>query len=191
MSPDESGIFIRRTEQMVEIRVIGRGAFQNSRPLRRCAAEMIQRGHRQFMLDLDQCAGMDSTFLGVLTGIGLALRQQKPPGLVQIINANRHNRDLLQSLWLDRLFRITATAAVRSDFNPAGGEFQKLPDSDLRESPQLFSHEEARELVLTAHTDLIQADSRNAPKFAEVTHQLRKEEQPPGGNPGQSDGRIN
>ena len=186
MSPDESGIFIRRTEQTVEIRVIGRGAFQNSRPLRRCAAEMIQRGHRQFMLDLGQCAGMDSTFLGVLTGIGLALRQQNPPGLLHVINANCHNRDLLQSLWLDRLFSVAPDTAERSDFKAAGGEFQKLPDSDLRGGSQLFSPVEARELVLTAHTDLIQADSRNAPKFAEVTNQLRKEAQlhpPPQADP--------
>jgi len=177
MIQTESGIFVRRTEHSVEIRVIGRGVFQNSRPLRRFAAEMIQRGYRQFVLDLDQCAGMDSTFLGVLTGIGLALRQQNPPGSVQVINANRHNRDLLQSLWLDRLFHVAATTAERSDFKPASGEFQKLPDSDLRGGPQLFSREEACELVLTAHTDLIQADSRNAPKFAEVTNQLRKEAQ--------------
>lgn len=177
MIQTESGIFVRHTEPSVEIRVIGRGAFQNSRPLQRFAAEMIQRGHRQFVLDLEQCAGMDSTFLGVLSGIGLALRHQKPPGLVQIINANHHNRDLLQSLWLDRLFRVVPATADQSDCKAPGEEFQKLSDSDLREGPQLFSHEEARELVLSAHTDLIQADSRNAPKFAEVTNQLRKEAQ--------------
>jgi len=178
MIQTESGIFVRRTEHSVEIRVVGRGAFQNSRPLQRFAADMIQRGHRQFMLDLEQCAGMDSTFLGVLTGIGLALRQQHPPGIVHVIHVNRHNRDLLQSLWLDRLFHVAATNAERSDCKPVDGEFQKLPDSSLREGPQLLSREEARELVLTAHTDLIQADSRNAPKFAEVTNQLRKEAQP-------------
>ena len=178
MIQSETGIFTRHTADTVYIRVNGRGAFPNSHPLRRYAANMIQRGKCQIVLDLEQCAGMDSTFLGVLTGIGLSLRQQNPPGAVHVINANRHSCDLLKSLWLDRLFRVYPEGVERPDFGePAGGELQKLTDSDLSAGLHWLPHEETRELVLTAHQDLIRADSRNAPKFAEVTNQLGKEAQ--------------
>ena len=43
MSQGASGIFVRHTAQAVSIRVIGRGSFQNSRPLRLFAADMIER----------------------------------------------------------------------------------------------------------------------------------------------------
>ena len=179
MIPNESGIFILHTGQAVYVRVIGRGSFQNSRPLRSFATDMIGRGHRQFVLDLEQCTGMDSTFLGVLTGIGLSLRRQNPPGIVHVIHAGAHIRSLLQSLGLDRLFSVQTNAAGLPGFAmPAGGELQKLPDSDLSGGAKPLPREATRELMLTAHADLIRADSRNAPKFAEVTELLRNEAQP-------------
>lgn len=85
MIQGETGIVILCTEQSVYVRVKGRGEFQNSRSLRGFAADMIQRGSRQFVFDLEQCGGLDSTFLGVLTGIGLALRQQNPPGTSMLL----------------------------------------------------------------------------------------------------------
>ena len=42
MNPSESGIFVLRTEPAVYVRVIGRGSFQNSRPLRCFAAGLIE-----------------------------------------------------------------------------------------------------------------------------------------------------
>jgi anti-sigma B factor antagonist len=180
VTDSEPGILVHCTEQAVYIRVHGRGTFQNGQPLRRFAAEMIMRGHRQFVLDLEPCAGMDSTFLGVLTGIGLSLRQPQPPGTVHIIHASPHSRDLLKSLWLDRLFSVIDTGAALPGFvPPAGGELRKLPDSDPRGGAKPMPREETRELLLTAHDDLVRADNRNAPKFAAVTRLLREEAPPP------------
>ena len=178
MFQDESGIFVFSTEHSVYIRVNGRGAFQNSRPLRLFAAGLIERDHRQFVLDLGQCTGMDSTFLGVLTGIGLSLRQQYPPGTAYVINASPHIRDLFKLLWLDRLFSVKGNADELPGFViPTRSELQKLQDSDLGCVAKPLPREQIRELVLTAHDDLIRADSRNAPKFADVTKLLREDVQ--------------
>jgi anti-anti-sigma regulatory factor len=171
----ETGILVHNAEQTVYIRVNGRGSFQNSRPLRSFAADLILRGSRQFVIDLEQCLGMDSTFLGVLTGIGLSLRQQNPPGTLHIIKASPHNCNLLKSLWLDRLFRVQANAVDLPDIvPPAAAAYVKLPDSDLSGGTKMLPREETREVMLTAHDDLIRADSRNAPKFAVVTKLLRE-----------------
>jgi len=176
----ESGIFTFCAGQSVYIRVIGRGSFQNSRPLERFTANMIESGCRQFVLDLEQCAGMDSTFMGVLTGVGIFLRQQVPPGIVHVIRAGSHNREVLKSLWLDRLFRVTADGEEQAGLAPpTGADFLKLPDSDLSCGARPFPREEIREVMLTAHDDLIRADCRNAPKFSDVTRQLREDSPPP------------
>jgi len=181
MMPGESGIFVLRTGQSVYIRVIGRGSFQNSPPLRTFAADMVKRGSRQFVLELAQCAGMDSTFLGVLTGIALSLRQQVPPGTVHVVNASPRNCEVLKALWLDRLFSVkTDTSELDGLVVPAIADLQKLPDSELGGGTKPWTREEAREVVLTAHDDLIRADNRNAPKFADVTELLRAEAAPPG-----------
>jgi hypothetical protein len=116
---------------------------------------------------------MDSTFLGVLTGIGLSLRQQEPSGTVHVIRASPHNRDLLKSLWLDQLFHVVACdAELPGLVPPADAAFQALPDSDPSGGGKPLSREETRDVMWTAHDDLIRADSRNAPKFADVTRLL-------------------
>ena len=66
-----TGISVGQGNGDVHVHVAGRGTFQNGQPLRRYAVEMIGQGARQFVVDLGQCEGMDSTFLGVLAGIGL------------------------------------------------------------------------------------------------------------------------
>jgi anti-anti-sigma regulatory factor len=176
MGEGESGIFVHHIGQSVYIRVNGRGSFQNSQPLRSFTGEMCECGCRQFILDLQQCAGMDSTFLGVLTGIGLSLRERNPPGTVHVINATPHSRDLLKSLWLDRLFSVKPSAAELPGFKPpADTDLQPLPGSDPSAGPKLLQREGTRELMQTAHDNLIRADRRNELKFAEVIKQLRNE----------------
>ncbi len=71
MSEAAKGISVNCAGQNVHVRVVGRGTFQNGQPLRRYAQDMLTQGCDQFFVDLNQCQGMDSTFLGVLAGIGL------------------------------------------------------------------------------------------------------------------------
>jgi anti-anti-sigma factor len=102
------GISVSCTEREVVVAIVGRGTFQNSQSLRNFSAEMIEAGHHDFIIDLNQCAGMDSTFLGVLAGIGLRLQQNSKSGKIHIINANARNAELLQTLGLDHLFHVAA-----------------------------------------------------------------------------------
>ena len=85
------GISVGLIRDEVHIRVVGRGTFQNGQPLRRYALEMMERGLRQFIVDLGECDGMDSTFLGVLAGIGLRLNQNGRDGKIRVANVGARN----------------------------------------------------------------------------------------------------
>jgi len=164
------GICVSAQNNEVHVRVIGRGTFQNGQPLRRYASEMIERGKGEFVVDLSRCQGMDSTFLGVLAGIGLRLAQTPKPGKVHIIHINARNMELLQTLGLDRLF----TLAGKEPLLPRDEDFQKLPDSDIAELAKPLSKHDTADLMLEAHDSLIRADQRNLAKFKDLTQFLRE-----------------
>lgn len=167
------GISVGSTADEVFVRVIGRGTFQNSQPLRLYATEMIGRGYRQFTVDVGECSTMDSTFLGVLAGIGLRLSQQPGTGAVNIVNAETRHRELLVTLGLDRLFVIQLRNGSVAPV-AAGVQWHMLPESDVNTVGTPASKEDTARLMLDAHRDLIRADERNLPKFDELTNQLTR-----------------
>jgi anti-anti-sigma factor len=180
------GISVNTTGTEVHVRIVGRGTFQNGQPLRRYAMEMLARGCDQFFVDLNQCQGMDSTFLGVLAGIGLRLTQGSHDGKVHVINVSARNIELLQTLGLDRLFDVNLVGRDRTQHAfPDEISFQMLPDSDLADPTKSLSKRDTANFMLESHTNLIKADPRNAPKFQDLTKFLRDKigDQPASQNP--------
>lgn len=168
------GICVGAVGSEVYVRIVGRGTFQNGQPLRRYALEMMERGSGDFFVDLARCQGMDSTFLGVLAGMGLQLSQRGAKGKVHIINASSRNMELLQTLGLDRLLEVGNPANLHpKNPPPAEADFQKLPDSDLNDVARPLSKHDTADLMLEAHDNLIRADQRNLAKFKDLTQFLR------------------
>jgi len=168
------GISVNNTGAEVHIRIVGRGTFQNGQPLRRYAMEMLGRGCDQFFVDLNQCQGMDSTFLGVLAGIGLRLSQSGRAGKVHVLNVSTRNVELLQTLGLDRLFDVNLVGRDHTHHVfPEEAGFQMLPDSDLVETAKSLNKRDTANFMLESHNNLIKADPRNAPKFQDLTKFLR------------------
>lgn len=175
MTEPAKGIAVGECGTEVFVRVSGRGTFQNGQPLRRYAQEMIDHGRGRFVIDLGECLGMDSTFLGVLAGIGLRLSQSGKAGTVQIVNAGPRNLELLQTLGLDRLFQIAHGPGEHMKTWLAGaGSLQQLPDTDLGEHARSLSKHDTADLMLEAHDNLIHADQRNLTKFKDLTQFLRE-----------------
>ena len=174
MAGVENGISVGRSNGEVRVHVAGRGTFRNGQPLRRYALEMIGNGVRQFVVDLGQCEGMDSTFLGVLAGIGLQLREPATHGQLRLANVSPRNLELLQTVGLDRLFDLTPV----SEPEPVGLQMQRLPDSELAQLPKVAAKNETADLMLEAHTNLIRADNRNLAKFKDVTAVLSARTEP-------------
>ncbi len=175
MTETLKGISVGLADNEVYVRVVGRGTFQNGQPLRRYALDMMERGVERFVIDLGGCDGMDSTFLGVLAGIGLRLTQNGKRGQVRVANLSERNAELLQTLGLDRLFLMITGEA------PAGINLQRLPDSDITHLNKALSKTDTADLMLEAHESLIRADQRNLSKFKDLTSFLREKVDKGGG----------
>jgi hypothetical protein len=125
---------------------------------------MLDRGHREFRVDLRNCPVMDSTFMGTLAGIALWLRELGE-GSLHVINLNERNRDLLCNLGLDQLFVLEAETA-------AGGA--AVADQPL-ESGSGINHARQAQTMLEAHEALVEADAGNLTKFKDVLEYLKQD----------------
>ena len=73
MSTPTAKLLVMVGEQFACIKIVGRANFNSSIDFRLLVNELLQKGYRYFVLDLAECVLMDSTFLGVLAGLGLKL----------------------------------------------------------------------------------------------------------------------
>ena len=182
-SEKSSGVFVACTEEDVFVRVIGRGTYQNAEPVRQFGKEWLEKACQCFHVDLAQCTGMDSTFLGVLAGLGLKLRARGQNGGLHLFNTGSHNLQSCQSLGLDQLARLESGPPDAGACPlPPESAFRKLPDSDLTALNKPRDKEGTTRLMLEAHEDLCRADERNEEKFRDVKQFLREEAARKAGN---------
>ena len=151
-------------EQFACIRVIGRANFTSSVDFKSLVDELQQKGCRCFVLDLSECALMDSTFLGVLAGLGLKLsggngghgRQG-----VELVNPSPRITELLETLGVLHLFKITQGTVT----GPA-------PAEAVERVPAAASRAEVTRTCLEAHETLIALSPANAARFKDVAQFL-------------------
>lgn len=143
----------------VRIRVEGRGTFQNSPALREYSRRMIEEGRRRFVVDLQDCTGMDSTFMGTLAGISMRL-QDAGGGDLWVINRGQRNGDLLAGLGLDALF---SSKPLPEGLNGSKAEPVHYPADKAA----------TREAMDEAHKVCVTVNPANAEKFKDVIELLR------------------
>jgi anti-anti-sigma factor len=170
-SPSESSLLVGRIGDALWVRVESRGSFKNSPDLKAVAESAIRRGIKQIVVDLAECPIMDSTFMGTLTSLHLAL--EKMPGgggRLMVLNANERNLDLLQSLGLDHVFHVDKDGTDLP-------ELRRLVDEEIlaRAKFQPLDKTEHAALVLEAHEALAGANPANRDRFRDVVSFLRSE----------------
>jgi len=174
-----SKILVARSVDLGFIKVVGRGSFQNSGCLKAFYQQLVKEGVSRFVVDLEGCTYLDSTFLGILLGLGLKLKEAGP-GRLHILNANPRNLELLKNLGLDRLINIDALpvngfGGMRG-INGSGPSLNGLKEEQFKEIPcPLPSRSEAAPTILEAHENLMEFDPRNVPKFKDVVEFLRED----------------
>ena len=152
------------SERFACIRIIGRATFASSVDFKALADELRQKGCNCFVLDLSECVLMDSTFLGVLAGLGLKLTTGNGEPVrhgVELVNPSPRITDLLETLGVIHLFKIT-----QGDFNlPAGTQ-------SVEQAPAEASKSEVSRTCLEAHETLMALSPANAARFKDVAQFL-------------------
>lgn len=167
----EDALLVATCVSCAVIQVRGRGSFKSGPALKKFCLDVLEKGSPQIVLDMSMCTGMDSTFMGVLAGIALRMREKNGGGIVMINLTERHS-ELLQTLGLDRLLK-TGTGALSSD---AAGQVARLTEaSSSRLQTGGSDRRTAFETMLTAHEDLVRVYPENQAEFQDVLTYLRKE----------------
>jgi anti-sigma B factor antagonist len=192
-----SKILVARNADLGFIKVVGRGSFQNSSCLKAFYQQLLKEGIRRFYVDLDACTYLDSTFLGILLGLGLKLREATN-GVLHILNASPRNLELLKNLGLDRLINIDGNSGSSNGSKGSGSSsngpvtngkgnggngsgdrvaaVKGLSEDQLQEiACPVPSRAEAAPTILEAHETLMMFDPRNVPKFKDVVEFLRED----------------
>ena len=148
----------------VIVQINGKANYLNCNSFRIFIEKTVNEGHGHIVLDFKNCTGMDSTFLGILTGTALELRKQSPGGILILCNLSERNHDLVYNLGLQNLLTIdedlmgVIDAAKKEQFS----ELKNVEVSDAKE-------------VLKAHENLVKADEENAAKFQDVIAFLKNQ----------------
>ena len=145
------------------VRVFGRGSFQVSPALKKFAVGAIERRCRRVILDMRECLGMDSTFLGVLAGLALQLRKRE--GELVLVNADSKNCALVETLGLSRLIRQVSDSALVGPAAPR----------DLTALDTAADKRTTAETMLAAHETIVAEAPQNALQFKDVLMYLQEE----------------
>ena len=154
------------------LRVTGKGSHEICPGLKCFATERIEEGARHFVVDLETCPAMDSTFMGTLTGIEVRLLEF-PGGRLQVVNANERNRLLLGNLGLDNIFEVELDGTVwQEEKEIVNASLTAAVTGGVGERPAGAAH---RECLIEAHESLCEAHEANRLKFQDVLDCLKRE----------------
>lgn len=163
------------------MRISGRGSFKVAPAFKRFAAAATERGCRIFSIDMRNCSGMDSTFMGVLAGVAMRLRKSAGGGEVRLLDVDAKNAGLLETLGLTRVLQLTPKSQGENGRDP----FETAPELESLDTRPVNRAEAAR-TVLAAHENLVEAAPENRPRFQDVLtylkENIRREASSDGGN---------
>jgi anti-sigma B factor antagonist len=149
-------------------RVQGRGSYKVSASVKDFGNAMLKSGVSTLVIDLRDCVGLDSTFMGVLAGQAVRFRKEIQ-GRVVLTNVSSKIQRLVSTLGLNRLVDIHVVGetpgGVSMDGKPG---FSELP-------VQAQTPLESAETMLEAHRDLVEALPENQVRFQDVLDYLRED----------------
>ena len=177
MDPVSTKLLVFVGQRFACVKIAGRANFNSSLDFRTLITELQARGFSCFIIDLSECLLMDSTFLGVLAGFGLKLRQNgglassaTQPGeaggeaRVTLLNPNDRITELLENLGVLQLFRITHGALTAPETLQT-----------CASEPVQASREEMTRACLEAHETLMAINPENVPRFKDVAKFLAED----------------
>lgn len=154
-------------EDCAVVRVVGRGNFLNSVPLKRFADHLNARNEpKVFILDLQECETLDSTFMGVIASVSITQTRGDRHKLV-VANASDHIRRLLKTLGLTHLLDLRDGSSQKAALERASSHLRPADDREVTRTEQILH-------TLDAHKTLVKIDEENELRFQSVIHYLEQ-----------------
>ena len=165
MKVSAANLSVAASEKVAWIRISGRASFNNSVDFRTVVTSLWDRGCTHFVLDLSECLLMDSTFLGVLAGLGLKYPHNgSTKHVFELLNPNARISDLLENLGVSQLFDVVQGP-------PSGTPAMQ----DVTGTPGQRDDTEVTRTCLEAHRTLMQINPGHIPKFKDVAEFLQED----------------
>jgi len=172
MSTPSAKLLVFVSGQLASVKIVGRANFTSSIDFKTVLNELFDKGYTCFIIDLEECILMDSTFLGVLAGFGLRLsamrngEEQNSRG-IELVNPNVRISELLENLGVIHLFKVvTGPLALPAEVQA------HAPTVAAASEP---TRDEVSRNCLEAHKTLMEIAPSNIPKFKEVAQFLAED----------------
>jgi len=163
-------LWVALAADVAYIRLRDRGSFKISKAMKQFGATAVDRGVNSIVVDLMECVGMDSTFMGVLAGLAFRLRK-KNGGAVYLVNLTPRTRGLLATLGLDQLVEPCMVGATPERFVHMLNQKHQMDPLQNEEA----SRKETAAMMLEAHEQLVELSAENLPRFKDVLTFLRED----------------
>lgn len=162
--PPKDRVLVAVDDNTALAKITGRGSFKVSAPVKDFCATLPAAGVNRLIIDLEDCIGMDSTFMGVIAGVCNRFRKEVD-GRVVMTHVSDKIKRLMSTLGLDRLVELSDDPEVAA--LPAA-RMDELVSKD--QTPL-----ESAETMLEAHENLVEAHQENLPRFQDVLDYLRED----------------
>jgi anti-sigma B factor antagonist len=167
MSSSGANLSVWVGDHLVCVRISGRASFNCSVDFRTLVTSLWQKGYNRFVLDLTNCQLMDSTFLGVLAGLGMRFNREPNgcgPATIELFNTSPRIAEMLDNLGVSHLFKTLSAPPLE----PAHLTRLEQPETQ-------GDRKEISRTCLEAHKLLMDLNPANAAKFKDVTRFLEED----------------
>ena len=145
------------------MQIIGRGTYQLADGFRKWNEQLLaSQDIKTVMIDFSHCASVDSTFMGLM--VTLALKSRGRMALL-VVNASEEHHKLLDGIGVMRIWKYVD--------QPVGELNWKSLMTAANGSVNLDA--KLRQLIIDAHSKLMDFDEANVPKFKDVVELMKHE----------------
>lgn len=162
MKENSQKIKVAQKGETVFIKICSSGTVDNSFQLKEFLRHLMAKGFKDFVLCLEDCPYMDSTFLGVIVGISLRLKENFGSKL-KLTGINKYNLNLIKALEVIHLFDASPK---KTSFTAKRKTLEKKKDVSILQKAQ---H------IKKAHYNLMKVSPVCQMQFIDIQELLSKE----------------
>lgn len=151
------------------IKVDGRATFKLAPSLKRFCLNALEHGCHDVIFDMEDCVGMDSTFMGVLAGIAIHPDNDRDVEVI-VMNLSVRTHEMLTTLGLERVLKCYDMGDPQPALKKRLAEVLHLEnlEDDQHKGLSLAT-------MLQAHQHLVDIDPANMTRFRDVLTYLDQE----------------